>query len=132
MDPAIEAALQVAGGVLTALTGFFLGRFKVKARAASHKDKLEIDERQRLFDHYNELIASGREMNHSLRNELAVVRNQMHALQVEHAKETAAAAQERQECKVENERLKAELKHLKIAVAEMKEDIARYRESQEG
>ena len=120
---------QGLAAVLTAVGSYALGHFRAKTRAAAIQHGVAHKERDQLFNHYNQLIAVTREMNQSLRNELGVVRNQMHLLQIEHAKALAEARAEREECRVENERLKAELKHLRAELVEIKKELAEYKNS---
>lgn len=131
-DSSVDSIGVIAQGlaaVLTAVGSYALGHFRAKIQAAAVHRSENHREREQLFNHYNQLIAVTREMNQSLRNELGVVRNQMHLLQIEHAKTLAEARAEREECRVENERLKSELKHLRAELTEIKNELAEYQNS---
>lgn len=126
----VSVVAQGAAAILTAVGSFWLGRYRTQTRAAAEARAGDAREREQLFNHYNELIQTTREMNHSLRSEVGAVRTQMHALQLEHAKAMAGVAAEHGACRVENERLKGELKHLKADFVEIKQELAEYQARQ--
>ncbi len=120
---ALGMAAQGMAAILTAVGSFLLGRYQARTKAVAVQQSGEHKEREQLFNHYNELITATREMNHTLRNELNLVRTQMTAMQMEHQQTLLAAAKEREDCRVENERLRAELKSVKEDVKELKAEL---------
>lgn len=111
---------EAVAAVVTAVAGYVLGKARTRVSADTARTTAEHDERAQLFQHYNELVQTNREVNHGLRSELQAVRTEVAQLHLAHAQAQAGWAKDREECKIENTRLAAENAHLKAENRELR------------
>lgn len=109
--------------VVSSYAGFVVGRARTRVAAATVRNAAEHGERAQLFQHYNELVQTNREVNNGLRTELQAVRSEVAQLHLANATAQAAWAQAREECMIEITRLTTENAHLRAEIRDLRRTL---------